>query len=727
METIPTIDEERKKVSEQTNNNKMVDDLNNESTVNETVVEETELIINDKRESTALTIVEPIKELNVSSNLVIQNSSINLDVLDKRMIDGNRNLTVQKKVANTLVSSIRNYLSYEKAEDVTNKLLLENKIDSQLKVIPKNGDEDENEQHIFKLVLEKNSTNICDPIEPEKEIGVLSHDNYFDAIYTTNARGKVTMKIIYCYKAIIYMLKILTATMKEKINRIFLTNALAENIALSELLTSEISKVIEKLVEMKFLEEFNDFRLMIKKAKWKEKNEQKEISIEEFKAIYLLKDIAFVDNNGKYLIVDTSEKQLKFYSKSDLMMKFDNKRIEVLNEKTGNIKEVHPFTLYSKSKYRREYKRMVFEPNGTVDENTLNLFRGYKYKPKNLLDISLYKNFVKEVICNGATLLFMIIWSFLAQIFQKPHIKMGTSLILKSDKGAGKNTFIKPIAELMSGYFMTSSDNKPLLNNFNKHLETTILYYANEASFTTKKEMDGYKKITTEVDITSEVKGGDTYSTKNYTHLIIDANDNVPVVHTSDERRNLYADISNSKIGVQPYWYSLNELFATDGFYESLMFDFMNFDYTKYEGYLRLPPKNEVTQEQIELSFIASEAYWKDCLYQGRIPYVWYDLTSDNKLNITNEAKFRSFKKWSSVNGYKHSFTIETFGKSFNEKCLGVNNNLSSKGKITINQERKNSNVYEALSKCRDAFYKLKNLPMSDDANNDTWQLPKID
>lgn len=643
---------------------------------------------------------------------------IDAEIVPMALVPANNQMAVKYSRGNTIMNEMVPYVGYEKAERMTNDLLLKGLLDASMRVTEVDGPE----KHAVRFILNNQSTAIKDPIEPESATGILSHNNYFDALYKTEARGGEEYKVIFCVQAIKFILEQLS---HQVINREILVRSLAENIAISGLSNTDITEVIKVLLHFGYLPEHNSFREDVKKAKWRNKRFSGAISEHEMEALYLLREYAVLDDKGKIKYINTADNST--YTKPNLRLKFENMQIEVFNEKTGRVGMVNPVDIYVESRYRKEYKGVAFDPSNNLDPSIYNLFRGYPFEAQEgSARIKKFKDFVKAVICSDDEQTFMIVWSFFAQIFQKPYEKKGTALILLSKEGAGKGTLMKVMGKLMGDYYMSSTDHKRIITPFNKHLEKVILFYANEAKFTDNRlTINKLKNIITEVDATSEIKGGDTYATHNYTHIVIDGNEGIPVEQTSDSRRFINVFVSHIRIGDQEFWAELNAEIETDGFYEALLYDLMHFDYSEWEQFLRVPPKVEVTLEQIQENFSAVDAWWQHCLEEGRIPYVSYDLTPDDRLNIRNLDMFQSFHKWCSVNRYKHGLNSSTFGKAFREDALGTDSGLDTKGKITIAGERKHSHIYESIDKCRDTFMKRKHIN-SLDFNGDEWKLPYI-
>lgn len=688
---------------------------NNEVELSEITAETVETVITTTNNAVEVTIVESTEEngLEKGKSLAIVNPAANA------LIAAN-NQSIKYARGNTLMSQIGTYIGFEEAERITNALLLSGKLDAWMKVERVDG----GENYVGRLVLDNTSTIIIDPIEPEDATGVLSHNNYFDAVYKTDARGGEEYPVIFDVQAII---SIVNRVSSLAINKTIFLLSLAQNIAISGLSSSDISLVIEKLITESYMPGFNNFRDTIKKAKWGYKRFNGVMSEQEAESLYLMRDYAILDDKGIIKFVDTAADSYTTYTKANLVLMFENKKIEVINENTGNVKMVNPVGIYLESRHRKEYKGVAFDPSNKLDPSIYNLFNGFKYgSGKSTICIQKFKDYVREVICSANNQRYMIIWSFFAQMLQNPFQKMGTAIIMMSIEGSGKGTLMRVIGELMDKYYMASTDHKRITSPFNKHLETVLLYYANEANFTDSSlTANKLKNIITETDATSEIKGGDTYATRNYTHLVIDSNDNAPVQKNADSRRFISLEVSSVRVGDIAYWDELNALIETDGFYESVMYDLMNFDYSEWADFLRVPPVEEISPEQIQASFSAVEAWWQYCLENARIPFVQYDLTDEDKLNIPNESMFHSFKKWCTLNGHKHSLDSSTFGTTFRTQAIGRDSGLDKKGKVSIAGERKHSHVYETLDKCRESFAKIKQLNNIDFIGNE-WKLPIV-
>ena len=665
----------------------------------------------------------------LTGEIVEAESGVELTVLPETLSNAvvpfNQNMIQAKSArANSLKLELCKYQNDDVAEEMTNNLLDNGLLDSRMLVATVDGEE----EYIAFLIPKHTNIDIVDMVTQDEEgaTGELSHNNYFDAVYKTTLRGGEEYKVVFGLNEVQGLLTHISVY-HQLVNQKFLLKALVDNIAISDMPNSDITKVIEKLISINFLEPANDFRAAIKKAKWRNKRFSNKVAEHELEALYLLQGYALLNDKGSVKFIDLNADSYQTITKANLMLLFANQQIEVMDENSGKVKMVNPVILYLESRHRKEYAGVAFDPSNKLDPSIYNLFRGYKIEAKEgAYRITKFKEFVRTIICSANELTFNIVWSFFAQIIQKPWEKTGIALIMLSIEGSGKGLLMEVMGNLMGSYYMSSTDHKHIVSPFNKHLEQTLLYYANEAKFTDSSfTANKLKNIITETAATTEVKNGSTYATNNYTHLVIDGNDGMPVEHNEHSRRFFTVYVDESKVGDLDYYDEIIKERNSEMFYEAMMYEMMTFDYSEWEDHLRRPPKPVVTDEQIQESFDAVDAWWAYCLENARIPYVTYDLTPDDKLNILNEDMFQSFKKWCSANGYKHSFNASTFGKTFREQALGRDGDLDQKGKITINGERKHSHVYAKISACRESFSTRKRLNNME-YNSSEWKLPLV-
>jgi len=563
------------------------------------------------------------------------------------------------------------------------------------------------------IITAGKTTKTQDIIEPNtgNDVAVIKHRYLFDATYSTPLRGKEVYTIVFTVPSIKYILSNSANHSWENISKIKVLEALNENIILSNLDEEDIKIVAASLIENSFIEPENmretprligEFTYYILKRREDTRDVKKVSTTEaEAKAFEIMKDYAFLNNQGKPQIINTTKLGLVASSESGLKALFKNQLIAGIN----------PVDIWMHSPNRPLFVDTKFDPSCSTEDEAYNLFKGFAHPAQKLIDIAMFKNFVKDIICSGDDKMYNIVWSFLAQMLQDPTRKMGTALVLLSSKGTGKSTFVKVIGELLKGYFYQSADNKRLLGEFNNHLESTLLFYANELTFTdNKRVISKLKNVITEKNFTYEIKGGATYSADNFIRVIIDSNDDMAVVQTADERRFIYPVISEAMIANTDYFNDLHRLFEMEGFYESLMYELMNFPYAPWEEYLKTPPKNEVTEAQVLESFLSIDSWWLYCLEEAKLPEADYTVDDTGVLSISHDEMYQSFRKYTLRNGGKiNGMDANSFKKDFKKHIL-KDLDLEMVHRPTINGERKRLYLYSKLSEQVEHFQTIKKI-----------------
>lgn len=421
----------------------------------------------------------------------------------------------------------------------------------------------------------------------------------------------------------------------------------------------------------------------------------------EDRAFKYLTSYALIRIGGKVGIIDKSSKVLEVISKADAKTLFDNKLIKALFSK----KKYNPIDIFIGSKNREEYKEIVFQDIESTKSHQYNLFRGFPFKPVKKIDTSLFWNFVREVICNNDEFMYSVTYSWMAQIIQEPFTKIGTALIMTGEKGCGKSTFVKIFGDLFGDYFMQTASTKRMFGDFNAHLQSNLVFYANESFWSGDKASEGkLKNFITEVDFTYEIKGGAIYRGNNFSHLIIDTNYDFVVPVTQNERRYIVLKVSSKYKVNEAYFGELYKLTSTVEFKESLMFDLMNFDYKPLEKHLRTAPKTEASLEQLLHNMDIYEQWFYDVLESGEFKNGIYTSDNDSSIRISNEAIHQSFVSFSKENGKRIYDSTAIFTKTIKKKFLSEELIISETVKSV---DGKNAKVIASLDKCR-AFFTSK-------------------
>ena len=145
---------------------------------------------------------------------------------------------------------------------------------------------------------------------------------------------------------------------------------------------------------------------------------------------------------------------------------------------------------------------------------------------------------------------------YFSHIIQKPHVKTGVLLALKSKQGAGKGIVLDYLAKIIGdAHYAQNSNANFLFGDFNGQLEGKILVNLDEAFWGGDKKLEGVvKNKITETRQTINKKYKENYMIDDYANYIITTNNDWFAGTTEDDRRhfclecdNKYASISTKE------------------------------------------------------------------------------------------------------------------------------------------------------------------------------------
>ena len=545
--------------------------------------------------------------------------------------------------------------------------------------------------------------------EEKKSKAYITRKGIFNAKVSSFANGGTSYHIGFDFEGIKYILTNLQADEKYKIKCL----VALENLLVEDFLTpKEIIELETILKAQGFLLENNSFCAKVFDE------------IKDKKVLKAMKNYAVLLTNGSLSIVDMAQNKLTLYKLGDIKHFFKNKKVSFYDYSAGKFVKTNPVDIWMESSNRREFTDITFDPSNKCDKNTFNLFRGFKYEPKNIIDISLYHDLLKNVICSGDDFMYGIVWSFFAQMIQQPEKKIGVCLVFLSPMGTGKGTAIQPIVELLSGYSFVTSDSEAIFSRFNHHLSDKIIIYYNEAAeLNYNKSLNSkFKHLITEETTSYEIKNGPNFMAPNLCRMILDSNEDSLLKESGDSRRTHYVKISESRIGDKEYFSKLYELYETAGFYETLMYQLSTFDLAPWLPSLRSPIKNEVLLEQQLQSLNDIQEWWLSCLEENRILEAYYELTSDGGFKISNQELYNSFVSFTKKAGKKVYDQKTAFGKLMKKHCISDELITTPNAK---DYKGDNAKIYASLPKCWNYFQKKHKLEAHEIQINN-WLVPKI-
>jgi hypothetical protein len=185
------------------------------------------------------------------------------------------------------------------------------------------------------------------------------------------------------------------------------------------------------------------------------------------------------------------------------------------------------------------YKRSVFRPGPVTDPDIYNTFKGFKSEPKDYdikelddgTDLSVI-GFIRSIICDGDENCLKYILSWLKHCRFNATEKIGTSLVLVSKEGAGKNTLFEDFfGHLVIGKDYTCVANK--IKEENSRLENKCLVIVDEGEVN-DKEMEMYKRLITGNTMELKALYKNVKECENYLNFIFLAN-KIPFIVDQDK------------------------------------------------------------------------------------------------------------------------------------------------------------------------------------------------
>lgn len=209
------------------------------------------------------------------------------------------------------------------------------------------------------------------------------------------------------------------------------------------------------------------------------------------------------------------------------------KTVEVVDsyDNKGNIsstKNVNVGRYYTENKIARSLNGIqmyIPNPKIKIKFNKVNLWKGFRNINKQG-DVSLFTELLKTNLCSGDNEQYEYLIKYLAHMIQKPYERPGVAVVMPSEQGVGKDSFMQVIKAFVYNTNYAMITNTDDLTGFNSQVEGRLIVFANEAIFSYKLEEAGrIKTFITEGQVNIERKGIDKYPVNNYARLFIASND----------------------------------------------------------------------------------------------------------------------------------------------------------------------------------------------------------
>jgi len=350
------------------------------------------------------------------------------------------------------------------------------------------------------------------------------------------------------------------------------------------------------------------------------------------------------------ILYDADEKEIDLYVLQALDVWWGNHWVRV-GEKRRTFAEV-----WLASPHRRQYRRIVFAPEG-ADDGDYNLWKGFAIEPA-AGSCQLFLDHLWFNVCGENADLYDWVVAWFAQIFQRPWERIGTALVLRGQQGVGKSIVGDVMGSLIGpAHYNLVDHSRYVVGQFNAHMAACLLLQADEAIWAGDKETEGrLKGLVTASHQYIEKKGVDPVRVRNLVRLFMTSNADWVVPAGPEERRFAVVDVRPDHIQDHAYFAAIVEEMENGG-REALMKYLLDFDLSKVD--LRRIPVTEALFDQKLKSLGDVESWWYDRLWSGSVltaHIAWETI-------VPREAMRNAYWTHSKETGWRRRATQEDFRK----------------------------------------------------------------
>ncbi|MEC9245726.1 MAG: DUF5906 domain-containing protein [Pseudomonadota bacterium] len=267
---------------------------------------------------------------------------------------------------------------------------------------------------------------------------------------------------------------------------------------------------------------------------------------------------------------------------------------------------------------RRQYAGVTFLPGKQTSEDWLNMWSGFSYEPDEKGDWSLMKEHILVNLCDGKKKYYDYLLNWMAFTVQYPHIVPEVAIVLLGGRGTGKSIVANTLGALMREHYISVSNQEHVSGRFNAHLADTLLLFLDEAMWAGDKKGEGtLKRLITDKYIPIEKKRVDVGMQRNFCHLIVASNSDWAVPAGLDERRFFVLHVSDAKKQNHEYFAAIQKQLDEENGYAGMLHELLHRDLTDFNP--RAAPMTEALLEQKIHTLDKKQAWWLECLVEGRI------------------------------------------------------------------------------------------------------------
>jgi len=342
-------------------------------------------------------------------------------------------------------------------------------------------------------------------------------------------------------------------------------------------------------------------------------------------------------NNNCY--IKLTPNNTLFLTRKEITDMYIHKKFMGYDDK-GNLKKIGFIDRWISCEDILEYENCDYYPNPTLcPSNCYNLWTGFaveKYSEDicSEEELQIILNHIK-LICGGDTRVYEYMLDWFAHIFVYPEQKIGIFPIFQGTTGTGKSMILNMIKYMIGkdkcGFTNNAKDE--VFGSFNPVMSGKIFMELAELDFLATKGLEGkFKSLITDDNISINDKGAKLRNEISYHRFIATTNADIPIKITSNDRRILLIECSDSMRGNSEYFNQLGVLIKNTKV-QKRFYNFLisrdNLFSSPVEANQKLPT-TQVQQDLIEYFTPTEEIFFKELVNK------YY---CENKKNIRLSAK----------------------------------------------------------------------------------------
>jgi len=402
-------------------------------------------------------------------------------------------------------------------------------------------------------------------------------------------------------------------------------------------------------------------------------------------------------NNNCY--IKLTPKNTLFLSRKEITDMYIHKKFMGYDEK-GNLKKIGFIDRWISCEDILEFENCDYYPNPILcPPNCYNLWTGFaveKYSEDicSEEELQIILNHIK-LICGGDNRVYEYMLDWFAHIFVYPEQKIGIMPIFQGTTGTGKSIILNMIKYMIGAdkCGFTNNAKDEVFGSFNPIMSGKIFMELAELDFLATKGLEGkFKSLITDEVVSINDKGVKLRNEISYHRFIATTNEDIPIKITSNDRRILLIESSDSMRGNTEYFNQLGLLIKNT----KVQKRFYNFLISRDNLFSspvearKLLPNTQVQQDLIEYFTPTEELFFKELVNK-------YYCENKNYIKLSAKEVYKEYKAFCENMGITEPMTQTKLGFKLRKLYKNCITKLKNNGLINYRIDTTNILVKNLL------------------------------